>query len=143
MPLVETRAFTAKMSPTESTTTISLAGGAGSPWAYSIHYLPERPPRGVPFQSSIFRVRLTPPILATGRESAPIVPRRRSHKSVLVQGHRRVLELDLPETSGGAEYSKDLIQDNSPFRLGKRYTRIYRLTSIIADARPYRSRVSR
>jgi len=46
MPLVETRALTAEMSPTESTTTISFAGGAGSPWAYSIHHLPEKPPRG-------------------------------------------------------------------------------------------------
>jgi hypothetical protein len=54
-----------------------------------------------------------------------------------------VLELDSPETFGEAEYSKDLIQDGSPFRLGKRYMRIYRATSIIADARPYKSRVSR
>jgi hypothetical protein len=54
-----------------------------------------------------------------------------------------VLELDSPGTSCGAEYSKGLIQDGSPSRLGKRYTRIYRATSTIADARPYRSRVSR
>jgi pSer/pThr/pTyr-binding forkhead associated (FHA) protein len=54
-----------------------------------------------------------------------------------------VLGLDLPGTSGGAEYSKDLIQDDSSSRLGKRYTRIYRATSTIADVRPYRFRVSR
>jgi hypothetical protein len=82
MPLVETRAFTAKMSPTESKTTISVARGAGSPLAYSIHCLPERPLRGVPCQSSILRVRLTLLTLAMCRESASIVPRRRSYKSV-------------------------------------------------------------
>jgi hypothetical protein len=49
MSLVETRAPTAEMGPTESTTTIGVTGGAGSPWAYSIYHLPERPPRGVPF----------------------------------------------------------------------------------------------
>jgi hypothetical protein len=54
-----------------------------------------------------------------------------------------VLELDLPGTSGEAECSKGLIQDDSPFRLEKRYTRIYRVTNTIADARPYRFRVSR
>ena len=88
MPLVETRALTAEMGPTESTTTISDAGAAGSPWAAPIYHFSEGPPREVPFQSSILRVRLTPLTLATARENAPIVPRgktpiyRRRHNSV-------------------------------------------------------------
>lgn len=44
MPFIETRALTAEMSFIEPITTISFTGGAGSPWAYSIHYLPKRPP---------------------------------------------------------------------------------------------------
>jgi len=41
MPLIETRALTAEMGPTESTTTISDSGAAGSPWADPI-YLSEK-----------------------------------------------------------------------------------------------------
>ena len=50
MPLVETRALTAEMGPTESTTTISDAGAAGSPWADPIYHFSDGPPREVPFQ---------------------------------------------------------------------------------------------
>jgi hypothetical protein len=78
MPLVETRALTAEMGPTESTTTISDAGAAGSPWADPIYHLSERPPRGVPFQSSILWVRLTPLTMATARKNAPMVEPHRS-----------------------------------------------------------------
>src|SRR5271169_1788745 len=88
MPLVETRALTAEMGLTESTTTISDAGVVGSPWADPIYHLSERPPRGVPFQSSILRVRLTPLTMATSRKNAPMVPRGKApmggepHRSV-------------------------------------------------------------
>jgi hypothetical protein len=83
MPLVETRALTAEMGPTESTATISDAGAAGSLWADPIYHLSERPPRGVPFQSSILRVRHTPLTMATVRKNASMVPMGEElHRSV-------------------------------------------------------------
>jgi hypothetical protein len=54
-----------------------------------------------------------------------------------------VLELDPPGTSGEAECSRGLIQDDSSSILGRRCTHIYRATSIIMVARPYRSRASK
>jgi hypothetical protein len=49
MPLVETRALTAEMGPTESTTTISDSGAAGSPWADPIYHLSKNRLRGFRF----------------------------------------------------------------------------------------------
>ena len=40
MPLIKTRALAAEMGPTESITTISDAGAAGSPWTDLIYHLP-------------------------------------------------------------------------------------------------------
>jgi hypothetical protein len=48
-----------------------------------------------------------------------------------------VLELDSFGIAGVAEYSKGLIQDDSPSRLGKRCMRINRATSTIEVARLY------
>jgi hypothetical protein len=78
MPLVETRALAAEIGPTESTTTISDAGAAGSPWADLIYHLSKRPPRQVSFQSSILRVHLISLIMATGRKNAFMVKPYRS-----------------------------------------------------------------
>jgi hypothetical protein len=44
-----------------------------------------------------------------------------------------VLNLDPLKPSGEAECSNGLIQNDLSFRLGKRYTRIYRATSIITE----------
>jgi hypothetical protein len=73
MPLVETRALTAEMNPTESITTIGAARGLGGLWAHPIDHLTEGPSRGYPFYLHILGVRLVPLAAAIGRETALIV----------------------------------------------------------------------
>jgi hypothetical protein len=116
MSLVETRALTAEMGPTESITNISDAGAAGSPWADPIYHLSERPPRVVPFQSSILRVRLTPLTMATGRKNAPMVPRGKAPMGG--EPRRSVSFGDIKECL------RYLIQDGPSSILGRRCTHI-------------------